>query len=291
MSVNNLKLLSQFFLLFFFVSCQKEINPGNGTSPTTNTDSIYLDKIYVLDNSGNRIDSISFVYDNMKRVVSMGFNNPYPDMDLYNYYYNGTDTLPFRSRHINLRSGSLDTTITYHVYDMNNRNLEDSALVSRRNTGPFGIFTYSVEVAHYSYGAGKKYTYSDITTSLPAPASFFIRTDTALVDANGNISSSKANFSTTSLYNTSSLTYDSHINPFSILSNFKAHQNFPSGETLFFEYFPFNNILTLNETNQGSPANTTNYTYTYRSNGLPGTATVVFNSIDTTRLLYTYQKL
>lgn len=290
MRVNNLKLPFQFFFLLFLVSCQKEINPENGTPSTTNNDSIYLDKIYVLDNNGNQVDSISFVYDNMKRVVSMGFINPYPDMDLYNYYYNGTDTLPFKSRHINLSSSSLDTTVTYHVYDMNNRNLEDSALVSRWNTGPFGMYTYLVEVAHYSYGTGKKYTYTDITVALPAPSSF-VRTDTAVVDAQGNVSSSKANFSTTSLYNTSVLTYDSHVNPFSILSNFKAHQHFPSGETLFFEYFPFNNMLSLKETNQGSPVNTTNYTYTYRSNGLPGTATVVFNSIDTTRLLYTYRKL
>ena len=83
-------------ILLFLVSCQKEFGIESDNILTT-ADSIYLDKIYELDNNGNRIDSLIFVYDNQKRVVSMGFNYALPNAYMYTYYYNGSDTLPFKS--------------------------------------------------------------------------------------------------------------------------------------------------------------------------------------------------
>ncbi len=277
--------------LLFLTSCQKQLDFENSSNNIiTTADSIYLDKIYELDIAGNKIDSVVFVYDNQKRVTSMGFNYTLPDDYMYTYYYNGSDTLPFKSRYIRSDATSSDTTITYHTYNAGQRNLKDSAIVSRLSTGPFGSYTLLHEVVHYSYTTGKKYAYTDITYFFP-PAGSLVREDTAVVDAGNNVVSSKANFSTTTLQNSSSLTYDTHVNPFSLLSNFKAHQRFPSGETLFFEYFPFNNILSLTEVNQGASPITTKYTYTYKTNGLPATAIIIFNITDITRLQYTYKKL
>jgi hypothetical protein len=289
MNTAKFRILISLIILFFLVSCQKEFGIESSSILTT-ADSIYLDKIYELDNNGNKIDSVTFVYDNQKRVASMGFNYTLPDAYMYTYYYNGSDTLPFKSRYIQADLTSSDTTITYHTYDAGQRNLKDSAIVSRLSTGPFGSYTLLHEVVHYSYATGKKYAYTDITYFSPSTSSL-VRNDTAIVDAQNNITSSKANFSTTALQNSSNLTYDNHVSPFSLLSSFKAHQRFPSGETLFLEYFPFNNILTLSEVNQGSSAITTSYTYTYKSNGLPATATIIYNVTDVTRLLYTYKKL
>ena len=210
---------------------------------------------------------------------------------MYTYYYNASDTLPFKSRHIDVSLNSSDTTITYHFYDANKNNLKDSSILSLLNTGPLGSYIFLTQVARYSYATGKKYSHTDITYILPSPGTD-LREDTAILDSRNNILSCKANFSFTSLQNTSSLSYDNKISPFSLLSNFKAHQRFPSGETLFFEYFSYNNILSLSETNQGSPINTTHYAYTYKPDGLPKTVTMTYNNLpDTTRLLYSYKKL
>ncbi|MEO7306160.1 MAG: hypothetical protein ABIR78_02905 [Ferruginibacter sp.] len=295
MQTATLKFLLILVCFIFFIGCQKEIsieNGGGSTPIVTNTDSIYLDKIYALDNNGNRVDSIMITYDNQKRVISMGFNTVSPDVYMYNYFYNGADTIPFKSRLIQVSSGSSDTTTTYHYYNSNQRNIKDSAITSRLDGGPFGSYWLYTEIVRYNYAVGKRYAYTDFIFMSPTPGSS-VREDTAVVDNENNITSSKAYFSGSGLQNTSDLTFDTHINPFRLLSNFKAHQRFPSGETLFFEYFPYNNILSLREVNHGSPVNITKYTYTYKPNGLPETALITFNSTppDTTRFLYRYRKL
>ncbi len=127
------KFLLSLVCFIFFIGCQKELSIENGGSSTpivVNTDSIYLDKIYGLDNNGNKVDSFMIIYDNQKRVISMGSNSVAPDIYLYNYFYNGADTIPFRSRLIQGSSFSSDTTTTYHYYDANQRNIKDSAIFS-----------------------------------------------------------------------------------------------------------------------------------------------------------------
>ncbi|MEO7523453.1 MAG: hypothetical protein ABIT58_05125, partial [Ferruginibacter sp.] len=85
------------------------------------------------------------------------------------------------------------------------------------------------------------------------------------------------------------LTYNSQRSPFSFISNFKAHQNFPNGETLFFEYLPFSNISTMEESYSGS-----NFTYTYTSglNGLPSTIIISDPATgESYKIIYTYRNL
>jgi len=129
-----------------------------------------------------------------------------------------------------------------------------------------------------------------------SPTNNTSRKDTATIDGINNITLNKGYFPAFpgpgyEQQTNAVLTYDSHINPFSLLSNFKAHQRFPSGETLYFEYFAYNNMLTQTETQWGSAPIIITNTYNYKTNGLPSAAHNIFNGTNIIDLHFTYKKL
>lgn len=76
MKVTLNPLLVILLLVFTLQSCLKELSPENTTTPTTPTtpDSNYIAKIYTIEVVNNVADTgyiITYIYDNLKRVVSI----------------------------------------------------------------------------------------------------------------------------------------------------------------------------------------------------------------------------
>lgn len=286
-------------LFYSLVSCQKEINDtiiNPVVNPAVN-DSIYLDKLYELYDAGSGVDTQEvaiFSYDAQKRIIKWE-NRDFHTNDifqLFTYDYSGNDSIPYKSGLLECGSpGSVpDTTITFHTFDVNQRNLRDSSIIKRQN----GTYIYYY-VTDFTYDTDKKYGFARNISIAPSPGITYTK-DTATIDPSGNILSSKRykDYGTGfELISTSAYTYDTHINPFAKQWINKAHQIFPFGETFYWEYMPYNNVSTQIEYIISSgPApwmNLTN-TYTYTSNGLTATAVTV-DGTDTETIIYTYKSL
>lgn len=282
---------------FIIQSCQKELSDPGGNiiiiNPLPVVDSNYLSKIYGISISGPLSDTgiiYTYNYDNLKRVVSINGLSK----DLYNYtqisytyYYNNSDTVPFKSRAVSISANDPaqtmlrhDTTITWHFFDNTGRNTRDSMIHSVGNPSVPVPYYSTLEIRNYSYGSGKIYGYRSFTgIYVPNPSYVFPdQKDTANIDALGNVTSNKAyRFNTISsqfeLETTSAFTYDSKQSPFSRLSNFKTFGVFPSGETLFMELPQYSNHVTQNEVHSlsmggGGVHFDFSYTNLYNTNGL-----------------------
>ncbi len=285
-----------FVTVFITQSCQKEISFDPGTiinNPSGIIDSNYLSKMYGIYITGPVVDTgevYSYNYDNQKRVISLtGISK-----DLYNYtqtsfnyYYNSTDTLPYRSRSVYITANDpaqtvlrFDTIITWHFFDNLGRNLRDSMIHATGDASSPTPYYSTLEVRNYSYGTGKIYCYRHFTgINVPNPSYVSPdQKDTATLDVSGNIIDNKSyRYSFFSgqfeLEITSTFTYDTKQSPFSRLSNFKTFGVFPNGETFYIELPQYNNRLTQNEHHSFSGGGSGvfyNYTYsnTYKTNGL-----------------------
>ena len=296
-TIYHITLLS--FLVCSIFSCNKESDNRNVLPQPTSSDSIYLDKLYITTGSItiDTIETVTLNYDAQKRVTSMISSFPATSLITkrsYAYSYNGSDTLPYKTTFYLVDDSGKDTAITFHYYDATSRNLKDSSLTSRFSliSGQYSIRNVTTD---FTYDIGKKYAYS-INEYPLSPTNNYIRKDTATVDANDNIILTNGYFPDFPgpgfVQQTNSvIAYDNKINPFSLLSNFKAHQQFPSGETLFFEYFSNNNITSQTETQWGSSPLTITNTYTYKTNGLPSVLDGIFDGTDFYKIIYTYKKL
>ena len=237
------------------VSCQKETDFNQNPLPPTNNDSIYLDRIDMVENGDTPL-VISFVYDNRKRVVSMVESGTLGDNQTFQYYYSGNDTIPYLMRTITDYPGATDTLWTYRYYDAAGRTITDSSIRSTllQGTSTPDVNTY---VTQFSYAPSRIFS---ITTLIPTPFN--------------------APFQ------------DDKPHPFTFMTNYKMHQDIPSGETIFFEYFPVNNILTQVETMDGFPSMDINQSFQYTSNGLPSRVTVNDLGLgETWTLLFKYKAL
>lgn len=284
-------------LLFVFIgaialylsACQKEYSPSgidpNPTPtplPTPSVDSNYLDKLYSLYDDGSGLDTqiISTLhYDANKRVVSIidSITKPLTPWMSYNYYYNGADTIPYKSIFINSENQADPDSVThYFFYNTQGQKIKDSVKSVYSGTSYF-------KVQNISYAPGKIYGITDASR------------DTASLDANGNILLNKHYILSGSTYKldvTSIYTYDSHPHPFAKLSNHIAQQQFPNGETLYYEYMGNNNFTLQDETTTISQ----NYhfmsfvNYTYNAAGFPTKMTGDYgNGIEV--VIFTYKSL
>ena len=279
-----------------FISCQKEVDDFDNivNPPAVTNDSIYLDKIYVL-NAGAVTDTLgiySFTYDVQKRITGWILTDvatgPYIS---YTYYYNGTDTVPFKSLFIDHDPAIADTTITFHSYDANGRNLQDSSIGIYPTLSSSRISTYN-----YSYAPGKRYCDGRIESFQPTSIISLYR-DSSTLDASGNILSciryTDAISGTMEIFSNANYTYDTKATPFARQNIFKAHQNFISNEEiLLYEYMPYNQMLSYNETLvlTGTTPINGNFSITYNSNNLPVKSTQVEGTA-TSILQYTYKSL
>lgn len=243
---------------------------------------IYPDKIYYLyDEFGiGRMDTMEIntvFYDAQKRVTKIENVFEGDLFERWKYYYNGTEERPFKTEMITYEMHPYsDSNVVYHFYDGNDRKIKDSTIQYDLVGG------YETKVTTYSYAPGFMYGYTtgDIT-------------DTAVLDARGNIISNKkygyhgipGQLSFESTY-----TYDNKPFPFARMSNYLAHLGFPVGETLYYEKFSPNNVLTQYETYESQPMTDYIYNYVYRSDGLPLVAEQDWEG-ELARIIYTYKNL
>ena len=292
---NSFLLLSTLFCMFM-TACQKEVNVDDNFVPTPTTDSNYLDKIYDIYDDGSGVDTQNISvcrYDNLKRLTAINDSVYNSDKITFTYYYNSTDTLPYKSMYTDEFTAGSDTEIVYHYYNTNQQKIKDSIIKSYYSNG-LGSQAVSVQVVNYSYAPGKMFGELVKTGINSASAPVYSR-DTAILDANNNIISSvdyTLSGSTYVLNRTSGFTYDNHPNPFSRLNIFKSYNRFPNGETLFWEIMCYNNILTQYE--ETLPPNPyifdPVFTLTYKQNGFPASnSTGSGATLDTEA--YTYKSL
>lgn len=130
-----------------FVSCQKEVE--GSLTEQVGSDTTFLDRVYSLDSiSPTQTDTFSksfLVYDNQKRL-KQALTYTVGEIDTFrtDYFYTGTDTLPFKTVDHTLSDIGLGLTYyrdtTFFQYDMNGKIIKDSSL-ERYVTGnqDFGV--------------------------------------------------------------------------------------------------------------------------------------------------------
>jgi hypothetical protein len=264
------------------LSCQKEITPAEGIvpGPGPTSDSVYLLKMYGSYFDGSIEDTVevaTFNYDNLKRLTQINIfsdstlqGNPF---ETYTYYYNGNDTIPYKSKNISYDDflGQTDSLLSYFYFNSTGQRVKDSLLEHiLDNTGT--VMFISQTIKNYQYVSDKIYGYENRTIILGmSQGSQTLEYDTATLDAGGNVIANRSTDGTSVPYmSTSAVTYDSHLNPFSRLSNFKAFELlYPSGETLFLDFQQKNNISHITEYVNGNLHIQSDYSYIYNLNGYP----------------------
>ncbi|RZK64969.1 MAG: hypothetical protein EOO92_26880, partial [Pedobacter sp.] len=202
-----------------------DLNP-----PATNTDSIYIDRYYELEETSSGLDTVMacyFKYDSLKRVVerySDDFSTNLPALE-YKYYYNGSDSIPYKMLEYD---GPTDTHPQeyFFTFDNQQRIVKDSTR-HYNNSGVLDV----LELINYSYVPGKMYAHTrQVSTFPPSPPSQEIKLDTAILNSFGDIISHKKYVqvgAVSELSNTSEFTYGIQAGPFAISSVFKAHHLLP----------------------------------------------------------------
>ena len=282
----------------YLSSCQKDFVPENVPIAVDSTnvpglpgDSIYLDKIYYLENANipDTTSITSLAYDANKRVISlldsgnMAVGQTY--VESYKYFYIGNNARPYKYFHVSgyTNTSVSDTATTYIFYDSQGRKLKDSSVF-------FNLNGLSYEEYRYSYVPGFIYVQSFAGTSNGNFSPYY--RDTAKTDTRGNVISNRRYSYFNGNYDlmfTSSYSYDNKREPFSVLSLHPAHFNIPWWETGYLDYSGYNNMLSQNEEYGNSNIDIV-FTYTYNTLGLPIKRSGTYNGI-TEGLIFKYKSL
>ncbi len=258
--------ISCLFTTFLLFSCKKDADTSNLINPA---DSIYLNKVLVLEGS-SVIISRKFSYDQQKRVVSIIdslYNLSAADIkNEYYYYYNGSDTLPFKMirKETDLTQNEVYTNTSFYTFNSQGLKVKDSTIVADPLPSP----PYS-EITNLVHGAGTIYSLGSYNNS-SNPHSF---RDTAILNVQGNISSAKSwsNASGTwELGKENTISYDNKVNPFYKLNIYRSM--IQSSGTLddVINMAAANNILSYREFYpQGGFSWDVAVNYTYNSNNMP----------------------
>ncbi len=302
-------------IIIILSSCQKEISIESGTNPNppvSTADTNYLSKIYYTYFDGVSLDTseiFTYAYDNNKRVVLLTDTSNYPNPNyLYfktQYFYNGTDTLPYKStrfeHHNTLGIEYIDTATTFIFFNTAGQKIKDSVINQFQDLSTY--VNKAIAVHQYTYAPSKIYgaTKTILFYTLGGSVNDNDVTDTATLDVKGNIISNiKNRYDAASLLVekvVSTFTYDANPSPFARLSNFKAYMVFPSGETLFEDIVQNNNRLHTIEITSGSFSHyyEENFTgqYLYRPDGYPKEIYGLDNSAPGSyaRLIFIYKSL
>lgn len=268
---NYLSLVVVLLVCGLISSCQKEITePDTPVNPpvTNPSDSaVVLSNLVYFDEGAADTDTsaVSVInYDSRGRVtsyVTYEYYNGVPEIiDSSHYYYNGLDSLPFKSE--NREAGTPYVDTYFHFYDNAQRLIRDSVI-------SLGNATPDISVNNYTYIAGKIIeTWKDI------PSGNISFTDTGYIDVDGHINKVVSELYPTAQTPTSVFTYDNHPNPLSELNIRFSYSPIPSySYDVVDEVRLSNNILSETTTDllfDGS-VNNTLFTYTYNANGYPAT--------------------
>jgi hypothetical protein len=282
MKLNIFKLAAGILSLCIFTACEKETSLENGPSQPGNpgnpsADSSYIDRIRFVEIERNGLDSFTYVdkygYDANKRLTSIVSDSMYANPGnlsshtysyKINFYYNGTDTLPFKKVAVTDDSqyqfGGKDTTTTWFFYT-GNKLLKDSTITIHYPNPP-GSYSTGTEIRRFSYAPGKIFVKTIFTN--------YDRYDTLQLDANENIINSKTYDDTGDFLFETLVTYDGKPNP---LSRYKPFYNYiitgpePNEGIMngFNNYSSLKNFDILN----GNQLVDESYTYQYNALGFP----------------------
>ncbi len=294
----------------YLSACQKDFTPGDiiaridSTATPAIGDSVYLDKYYFIESETIGVDTASKVYyqyDNLKRVITIidtsnEPNVPFPIwFDKTNYFYNGSDTLPYKEiAYIDVVGGPSprkDTINRFFTYDINGQLVLDSTIKSSKGISTIGgntIFAVTKYIYKYSYSANKIFNFGQVT-NLQNPNGIglqYTTIDTATLDATGNVLSVNS-MSINNTMNTppsfvwTNFIYDNKPSPISNQNIKKLYTYNYLGDKYYnieTGFTPFNNILKINQSyTLFVNGNTSLYfrdydysnIYTYYPNGFP----------------------
>ncbi len=194
------------FIIYTLTACKKDSITEQSAPSTVSADSNFISKVIRIQKRGTQIDSINttYNYDNLKRVslISSTFNSAsYSALYLNTYYYNGTDTIPFKmvetssTNYANVIN--YDTTLSFYSYSNSKQLIKDSTLIYRKNNS-FNSYDIYKSITTYSYSLNKIYsfnTYSTLYSLSPTSlSSYFTEFDTATLDVNKNIIGTKIKY-------------------------------------------------------------------------------------------------
>jgi hypothetical protein len=307
-------ILFAILVIVLITSCQKEFSIEGATTTLSPTvlDSNYLDTVYQFETRVGITDTTAYYcykYDAQKRVVSINwqwgdFLLPYQDSGSIKYFYNGADSLPYKSYMIATYDGMLDfdTTTTFFNYDISARLIKDSAINGERNiSSPF--YRVRQYVNSYSYITGKiTRQSSDLPIIEPNPSAYppSFTLDTVII-SNQNPASSVTYISY--INNTSFakdfetvITYDNNPSPYYKLNISKSFSPIPvaEGADFFINFIGKNNFSNYYTNYPASASNSTIiYTNIYFSNGYIKRTSYPsdFNPTFTDGYIYTYKAL
>lgn len=289
-------LLTTAILTLTLYSCQKEITgepavpvPNPIPTPVPPAPKAVIDQIFLIDSIfgvpvNDTVRTINYVYDGRKRVTAILEYDVHPVLLQSRpengtfYFYNGNDTIPNRTiRVLDNGNGAYDSSIIYHGYDASLRRVYDSTYYSNNVTG--GI---STKIDRYTYTANAIYvrTYNNNNPS-------FVIRDTTLIDNRGNLI-----FGKKSSY-TFDYEFDSRINPFTTLTNFKALNMVLEGEDWYYFFLlkNTNNITAADEDYGTGPIDNPPFIYTYLPNGFPQRSIQDFDFGEFEIIAYKYKLL
>jgi len=263
-----LSLLCACFFAIFFSSCQREINfdlPAN-PNPPTSADSTLLARFIDLDTtlpSGlDTIEQIFYSYDSQKRVKRC-FSTDYTDTETIDYFYSGTDSLPFKTVSVWTNYGDIYRDTIFWSY-MN-------GVVSKDSTIEYDITTsnqfFSTETVIYTPGGNNILLQSRIYHAPGPLAPVFDQWSGTIVQTrqNGDITMQDDTTHFHVIYTDRAhmeANYDNKINPF-----YRVETPYP---ILRKSNVQKNNVVEELSWDVPSSLYSHNfYTYTYRADGYP----------------------
>ncbi len=291
-----------FFLWVLLASCQKDFTINSPvTTQVTTDDSTLLSMIVSIDTAApatlDTLEKFTYQYDNLKRLIkheyvsySNGVINPTDIFrNKYYYFYNGTDTLPFKQIDTLQENTSVNARTIFHTYQ-NEKIIFDSLV--------YTLPVNSIQVYKYIYFANKvvdtfiQYPISPVPTT-SAYGGYRVNYRQTL---NNNIITSidstfnYSTFATPFSYNfdnstKETISYDNSKNPFYKFKNLNTYPYYNDKSTLL------GNIDGSQIINQSinDPKNfqliltfgsyTLTYNYEYKANGYPKVARIINNVV------------
>lgn len=255
-------------------SCQKElVDPMVPVVPppaVTPADSVTrLSKFIYLDPTVSTADTtgyVEFFYDSLQRVILINgygiFNNATSLIDEFNYYYAGTDSVAYKSDHVEV--GTPNNSTSFYFYDNMQRLIKDSVVI-------FSAYGNSAYTDQYIYGAS-----TIIAINRDSPSGDLISTDTGFIGANGAIIKTVSLETSLGRTVTTSFKYDSNPNPFNQLNIRTTYGPVPGYDEIYVSYLLKNNVVNQTTSDLLFPGSIDKgiFTYTYDTSGMPATVSI-----------------
>lgn len=266
-------LLSGCIVLLFMigvVSCQKEVE--GSLTEQVGSDTTFLERVYSLDSiSPTQTDTFSksfLVYDNQKRL-KQALTYTVGEIDTFrtDYFYTGTDTLPFKTVDHTLSDIGLGLTYyrdtTFFQYDMNGKIIKDSSL-ERYVTGnqDFGVSVRDFGISGNKVVVDSR-AYDLISGQYVLRNTSVYRKAVFVTTINGNIvqqTDTAFGFSTGI-----QLTYNNNPDPAYKVNKVHYPILYNDGDS------EQKNLLISSVVTSPSSTNSFQYNYIYRSDGYPST--------------------